>query len=69
MSEKITDAAHRVLTAAGVALTACEIAERIGGASSKSVAVGCICAGHGRIQVEYRKNRVALYRARIGGAP
>lgn len=68
MSEKITDAAHRVLLAAGVALTAREIAERIGSVSAKSVAVGCTCAGHDRIQVEYRQNRAALYRARVGGA-
>jgi hypothetical protein len=68
MSERITDAAHRVLVAAGGALTARDIAERIGGVSAKSVAVGCTCAGHGRIEVQYRKNHVALYSARVDGA-
>jgi hypothetical protein len=68
MTEKITDAAHRVLVASGASLTAREIAKRIGGVSPKSVAIGCVCAGHGRIEVQYRNNEVALYSARVAGA-
>ena len=62
MRPRITDLAYSVLIEAREALTAKEIAKRIGhGISSKSVAVGCTFAGHPRIKTELHRNAPNRY--------